>query len=33
MKQFNLKEYLENPSRKVVTGDDRNARIIFLLLH
>lgn len=28
MKQFNLKEYLENPSRKVVTGDGRNARII-----
>lgn len=28
MKQFNLKEYLENPSRKVVTRDGRNARII-----
>lgn len=28
MKQFNLKEYLENPSRKVVTRDGRNARIV-----
>lgn len=28
MKQFNLKEYLENPSRKVVTRDGRNVRII-----
>lgn len=28
MKQFNLEEYLKNPSRKVVTGDGRNARII-----
>ena len=28
MKQFNLKEYLENPSRKVVTGDGRSVRII-----
>ena len=28
MKQFNLKEYLENPSRKVVTKNGRNARII-----
>lgn len=28
MKQFNLKEYLENPSRKIVTRDGRNARII-----
>ena len=28
MKPFNLKEYLENPSRKVVTRDGRNARII-----
>ena len=28
MKQFNLEEYLENPSRKVVTRDGRNARII-----
>ena len=27
MKQFNLKEYLENP-RKVVTRDGRNVRII-----
>lgn len=29
MKQFNLEEYLKNPSRKVVTKDGRNARIIF----
>lgn len=28
MKQFNLEEYLKNPSRKVVTGDGRNIRII-----
>ena len=28
MKQFNLEEYLENPSKKVVTRDGRNARII-----
>ena len=28
MKQFNLDEYLANPSRKVVTGDGRNVRII-----
>ena len=28
MKQFNLKEYLEHPDRKVVTGDGRNVRII-----
>ena len=28
MKQFNLKEYLENPSRKIVTRDGRNVRII-----
>ena len=28
MKQFNLKEYLENPSRKIVTRDGRNARIL-----
>lgn len=28
MKQFNIKEYLENPSRKIVTRDGRNARII-----
>ena len=28
MKQFNLKEYLANPSRKLVTRDGRNARII-----
>lgn len=28
MKQFNLEEYLKNPSRKVVTRDGRNARII-----
>lgn len=28
MKQFNLEEYLKNPSRKVVTGDGRTVRII-----
>lgn len=28
MKQFSLEEYLKNPSRKVVTRDGRNARII-----
>ena len=28
MKQFNLEEYLNNTSRKVVTRDGRNARII-----
>ena len=28
MKQFNLKEYLENPSRKVVTRDGRNIKIL-----
>ena len=28
MKQFNLKEYFANPSRKLVTRDGRNARII-----
>ena len=28
MKQFNLEEYLKNPSRKVVTRDGRNARIV-----
>ena len=27
MKQFNLKEYLENPLRKVVTRDGRNVTI------
>lgn len=27
MKQFNLEEYLENPSRKVVTRDGRNVKI------
>ena len=27
MKQFNLEEYLANPSRKVVTRDGRSARI------
>lgn len=27
MKQFNLDEYLKNPSRKVVTRDGRNVRI------
>ena len=29
MKQFNLEEYLKNPSRKVVTRDNRNVRIIW----
>ena len=28
MKQFNLEEYLKNPSKKVVTKDGRNVRII-----
>lgn len=28
MKQFNLDEYLKNPSRKVVTRDGRNVRIL-----
>lgn len=28
MKQFNLEEYLKNPSRKVVTRDGRPVRII-----
>ena len=28
MKQFDLKEYLANPSRRVVTRDGRRARII-----
>lgn len=28
MKQFNLEEYLKNPSRKIVTKLGRNARII-----
>ena len=28
MKQFNLNEYLANPSRKVVTRDGRSVRII-----
>lgn len=28
MKPFNLEEYLKNPSRKVVTRNGRNARII-----
>lgn len=28
MKQFNLTEYLNNPSRKVVTRDGRKARVI-----
>lgn len=28
MKQFNLQEYLKNPSRKVVTRDGRNVRIV-----
>lgn len=28
MKQFDLKEYLKNPNKKVVTRDGRNVRII-----
>ena len=28
MKPFNLEEYLKNPSRKIVTRDGRNVRII-----
>ena len=28
MKQFNLGEYLKNPSRKVVTRDGRNVRVL-----
>ena len=28
MKQFNLDEYLKNPTKKVITRDGRNARII-----
>lgn len=28
MKQFNLEEYLANPSRKIITRDGRSARII-----
>ena len=28
MKQFDLKEYLANPSRKVVTRNGRNVRIV-----
>lgn len=28
MKQFNLEEYLKNPSRKVVTRNGRNVRIL-----
>ena len=28
MKQFNLEEYLKNPSRKVITRDGREARIM-----
>ena len=28
MKQFSLEEYLKNPSRKLVTRDGRNVRII-----
>ena len=28
MKQFNLDEYLQNPSRKVVTRDGRKVRIV-----
>lgn len=29
MKQFNLKEYLENPKRKIVTRDGRHARVVY----
>ena len=28
MRQFNLEEYLKNPSKKVITRDGRNVRII-----
>ena len=28
MKQFNLEEYLKNPSRKIVTRDGRNVRVL-----
>lgn len=28
MKRFNTQEYLENPNRKIITGDGRNVRII-----
>ena len=28
MKQFNLTEYLKNPSKKVITRDGRNVRIL-----
>lgn len=28
MKPFNLEEYLKNPSRKIITKEGRNARII-----
>ena len=28
MEQFNLDEYLKNPSRKVITRDGKNVRII-----
>ena len=28
MKQFNLKEYLQNPLRKIVTRDGRNVRVL-----
>ena len=28
MKQFNLKEYLKNPLRKVITRDGRNVKIL-----
>lgn len=28
MKQFNLKEYLKDPNKKVVTRDGKNVRII-----
>ena len=28
MKQFNLEEYLKNPTKKVITRDGRNVRIV-----
>lgn len=29
MKQFNLEEYLKNPTKKVITRDGRSAKIIY----
>ena len=29
MKPFNLEEYIKNPSRKIVTRDGKNVRIIY----